>query len=475
VIILAMARSGSTLLRFILDSHPELACPPETGLGSASFAVARLCDLLDPSPESAEGDYRPLQVAASLTSSAAASIRRLLDDAYGRYLERLGKRRWCDKSLDNLRAAELLANLYPDAQFVCLYRHCMDVIISTFEACPWGLGGYGVDQYLAASQGNGVAAVAQSWLDRARALIEFEITYPGRCHGIRYEDLVSSPEETAAELFAFLGVDCVPGITATCFADQHETRGVGDHKIWFTGGINRDSLGQGARVPVSMLPPPLIGAVNQTLVQLRYRQVDEHWAATVGACDPRSGPVPAAIRGRVPSAAGPAADKAAVTGAATTESVAAERVAAERAGSDAAAAATAISARLTAFLGRAAADLASSWSASVGQRLTIVVAPPRDDGKAHAWAVSHQDSGVAIQADADPDDAETVIAATGATWLAIMAGRVNLAAELRAGRLRLAGSAQGQRFNLTGSPPPWELHVVGHLLGLTGDPADGSA
>lgn len=33
VIVLTIARSGSTLLRFILDSHPEPACRPETSLG----------------------------------------------------------------------------------------------------------------------------------------------------------------------------------------------------------------------------------------------------------------------------------------------------------------------------------------------------------------------------------------------------------------------------------------------------------
>jgi hypothetical protein len=32
VFVLCMARSGSTLLRFLLDAHPELACPPETML-----------------------------------------------------------------------------------------------------------------------------------------------------------------------------------------------------------------------------------------------------------------------------------------------------------------------------------------------------------------------------------------------------------------------------------------------------------
>ena len=217
--------------------------------------------LLEPSPQSVEGEFHPHRVPASLPPAAAASIRNVINEVYGRYLARHGKRRWCDKSLDNIGTAELLANVYPDAQFVCLYRHCMDVIFSVFEACPWGLGGYGFDQVLAGSQGNSIAAVALGWLDRTKSMIEFQDKHAGRCHGIRYEDLVTEPEEVAASLFAFLGVDQVPGITTACFTAEHETRGLGDHKIWFTGGISRDSLGRGIRVPARMLParssPPL--------------------------------------------------------------------------------------------------------------------------------------------------------------------------------------------------------------------------
>jgi hypothetical protein len=32
VFVLCNGRSGSTLLRFLLDAHPDLACPPETNL-----------------------------------------------------------------------------------------------------------------------------------------------------------------------------------------------------------------------------------------------------------------------------------------------------------------------------------------------------------------------------------------------------------------------------------------------------------
>jgi hypothetical protein len=38
---------------------------------------------------------------------------------------------------------ELLVRIYPEARFLCLYRHPMDVIASGIEACPWGLNGYG--------------------------------------------------------------------------------------------------------------------------------------------------------------------------------------------------------------------------------------------------------------------------------------------------------------------------------------------
>src|SRR5215469_3622193 len=265
VIVLTMARSGSTLLRFILDTHPDLACPAEACLGSACFMLARLWDVLEPSPQSASEGFQPFRGPVELADTARASIRGVVDDVYGRYLARYGKRRWCDKSLDNIGIAELLADVYPDAQFICLYRHCLDVIASAVEACPWGLSGYGFDQYTACNPGNAVAAVASCWLDRTTPVIEFQQRHPDRCHGIRYEDLVTQPEQVAGSLFGFLSVRQAPGITTACFTADHDARGPGDHKIWFTGRISPDSIGRGATVPTGMIPPELLARINQAL------------------------------------------------------------------------------------------------------------------------------------------------------------------------------------------------------------------
>ena len=53
VFVLSASRSGSTLLRFVLDSHPDLACPPETGVTAACAGLMHSWDILASSDEQA--------------------------------------------------------------------------------------------------------------------------------------------------------------------------------------------------------------------------------------------------------------------------------------------------------------------------------------------------------------------------------------------------------------------------------------
>lgn len=271
VFVLTGARSGSTLLRFILDSHPDLACPPETGLGGACAGMARVLGVLDGLCQAGVAGR------GSVTVRAATAIRQEVEAAYRDHLARRGKKRWCDKSLDNVHCADLLAKLWPRAQFVCLTRHCMDVIASVLEACPWGLSGFGLDRYTAQYPGNNVAPAGASWLATARTMLAFEGKYPGRCRRVRYEDLVTQPEQVAAGIFSFLGVRQMPGITRECFRDQHEANGPGDAKIWFTSAVHAGSVGRGVTVPVAMLPPAMRTSISQTLERLGYQPVTPDW------------------------------------------------------------------------------------------------------------------------------------------------------------------------------------------------------
>jgi hypothetical protein len=275
-------------LRFILDSHPDLACPPETNIASTCAGLVRNWAILERANWAS-----PASSSEPLPQEAALATRATIDQMFGRYLERHGKRRWCDKSLDTHLYARLLASVYPDARFICLFRHCMDVIASGAEASPWGLNMFGFTPYAARYPGNSVAALGSYWLDCATSIIEFMEQHPQACHQVRYEDLVTDPEGTAAAIFAFLGMDQVPGITELAFRTAHEPGGPGDEKIWFTTGISPGSIGRGVTVPAAMLPAPLTVPINELLAKLQYRPIDSSWNAATSPADPR---VPSSTR-----------------------------------------------------------------------------------------------------------------------------------------------------------------------------------
>jgi hypothetical protein len=350
-------------------------------------------------------------------------------------MARHGKRRWCDKSLDSAKMADLLAHLYPAAQFVCLYRHCMDVVVSAMDAAPWGLNGYGFDQYVMATPGNMVLAAARCWLDQTKTIIDFQDKYPGRCHGIRYEDLVTRPEEITADLFTFLGVEAAPGITGTCLVQPRDMRGPGDHKIWFTSRISADSLGQGVKVPTQMLPPELLKNLNETLDQLAYRQIDDAWQAQISPIDPRADVIPE-----------PGGDDLGGRGA------------------DFDAAVAVIAGRLADIPGQRALDFADRWPEAARRTLCIAVEPPvAGAGARRRWTLAYTGGDLAIQQDENPPADAVTLAAAPSTWLALFAGTANMAAELRANRLRLLDPTA--EFPRRGNQSA-VTHLLAHLLGL---------
>jgi hypothetical protein len=435
VFILTGSRSGSTLLRFILDSHPDLACPPETGISSACVQLARAWDVLD------NGDSTLADESAASSPFALAAVRDSVDRAFGSYLRRRGKRRWCDKSLDNHLNAELLAELYPDAKFICLYRHCMDMVASAVETCPWGLHRYGLDPFVAQNPGNSVAAAASYWQATAQSILKFEEGHPGTCHRVRYEDLVTAPEETAAAVLSFLGAEQVPGITRECFRAPHESNGPGDDKVWFTDEVTPDSIGRGVVVPAAALHPPLRQSINETLAKLEYRAIGDDWNAAVGQVDPRADAGAAACA--VPASAVPGTAVDAAIGV--------------------------IAARIGGRSDDELTGITARWPMLAGQTLAIVV---QDAGGEHAefrWSFrAARPDGVAAPAAGDGDDDATpaaTIIANPSTWRALLGGETNVIGEMTAGRLRCVNRRDTHRLRTE------EIHAAMVLLGLTRIPA----
>jgi protein-tyrosine sulfotransferase len=434
VFILTGSRSGSTLLRFILDSHPDLACPPETGISSACVQLARAWDVLD------NAGRAPGDDTAGSSPVALAAVRDSMDHAFGSYLQRRGKRRWCDKSLDNHLNAELLAELYPEAKFICLYRHCMDVVASAVETCPWGLHRYGLDPYVAQNPGNSVAAVGSYWMGTVQSILKFEEKHPESCHRVRYEDLVTAPEETAAGIFSFLGADQVPGITRECLSAPHDSNGPGDDKIWFTDKVTSDSIGRGVGVPAAGLHKALRDTINETLAKLEYRTVGDDWNATVGHVDPRAdGAAPAPASGDRASGR-PAADMAIGM----------------------------IGDRIGLRSADELREISARWPGLAGQTLTLVVQEADGEHAELSCRFGAAQEGVSFPAASDgdgpADDDGTPVAtliASSSTWRALLGGETNVIAEMTAGRLRCVNRRDAHRLRTD------EIHAVAALLGLT--------
>jgi protein-tyrosine sulfotransferase len=439
VFVLTSSRSGSTLLRFILDSHPELACPPETTVASSCASLLRSWAIL----EEAGSEGRALHDSGEVPAAGIAVVQSAIDGLFSAYLRRRGKRRWCDKSLDSHMFAGLLAQAYPKAKFICLYRHCMDVIASGTEACPWGLHRFGFDPYVAQYSGNNVAAIGAYWNSCVQEILQFEKEHAASCHRIRYEDLVTAPEQTAAAMFAFLEVAPVPGITRDCFKVPHESNGPGDEKIWFTDQVTPTAVGRGVRVPVGALPPPLLQEINEALGTLSYRQIGPEWNEVIGPFDPR---------------ADAAANGAGAPGGAASPEPPRNGLPAPL--PEAANALRALAGRLSARTDEDLAVFAARWPTLADQTLAMVV--DGNEPLEHRWSLP------ARTGEHGGETAEPVakLIAGPAVWASLLGGETNIVSELTAGRLRCVNKRDAHRLRSE------ELHAITWLLGLTQIPVE---
>jgi hypothetical protein len=427
VFVLCNGRSGSTLLRFMLDAHPELACPPETNLPALCAQLATVWSLIEGAPLSAErGDEPP-----EIPDSAIAGIRETMDRMVGSYLVRRGKKRYCDKTLGTARFAELLLRVYPEARFLCLYRHPMDMIASGLEACPWGLTGYGFDPYAATTPGNAVMALARFWVDNTASTLAAEEQFADRCLRVRYEDLVTDPEEVAADIFTFLGAVAVPGISASCFSADRERFGPADHKIWYTAKISTESIGRGWSVPAGMIAPPVLGSINELNSKLGYVPVDGEWGTSAPPADLR-----------VPLAAGPKSAGVApgqgLSAVTTTGHGARPQAAVD--GVTASASRPKVSRlledRLRAGLKQDRPQRSARWDGYDADTFVVVWIPSDPQQPAEHWQVDLNKRTVVFAGRSAQKDSAWDIVGSGDAWEQVITGRVNVSVALRACQLR---------------------------------------
>lgn len=437
VFVICHARSGSTLLRFLLDTHPELACPPETNLPGLCAQLATVWSLIEGAPLSANrGDEPP-----EIPQAAIAGIRHTMDRLVGSYLGRRGKLRYCDKSLGTARYADLLARVYPQAKFVCLYRHPMDVIASGMEACPWGLSGFGFDQYISETPGNAVLALARFWAGNTALALAVEERFPERCHRVRYEDLVTASEETAAGIFSFLGASPAGDVSTSCFSNERERFGPGDYKIWRTSEVTDASVGRGWSVPAQIISPPVLASVNELVDKLGYLPVDDTWGTSAPPADLRRSGVLTDSGGTQGEGMRPAPSAGGSSLASTSTSV--------------------LGRQLREGLVAAKPGLAARWGPQAKESFVVVAIPDKDSQHAEYWLVD-LDAGTVTPASQEAQDASGWdIVGPARVWDRIVARDLNMNVALRSCQLRYCDEADAGPVT-AGT----RLDILASLLGL---------
>jgi len=418
VIVLTSARSGSTLLRLILDAHPELACPPETNIPRLCVQLASVCQILG-----GAADQGP----SALPESTSARIRSLVDNIVADYLLAQGKTRWCEKSLGTVDIVEPLLGVYPKAKFICLYRHCMDVIDSALEATPWGLNGYGFDTFATRFPGNSVAALAAYWCEFTDRTADFEQAHPDRCLRIHYEDLVTDSECTVNEIFSFIGVSHVPRITECYLTSGSGILGPGDHKAVATRSISADSVGRGIRVPLDLIHPGQRTVVNQILTRLGYAEIDGNWRKSLGPPALRPGPP-----GGTPAIAGePGSHPAAAAEADRQGDEPSEEELLDQMGEI-------VRGRICPRLGPAAA---LSESGLLGPARTIAIAAYGEGTRptTRSWLVNVDQAVITESNGSDLAGIDWLVTAGIGTWSAVLSGYQNFAASVRSHEIRYIG------------------------------------
>jgi hypothetical protein len=187
-------RSGTTLLRMIVDSHSRLACGPEMRL------IPQICELYATAKRDlagARGEAWALE-AARLRQSFAGMILDLLEPAR----LRSGKARIAEKTPANAAWFAELRELFPRAPQIHVLRDGRDVA-SSLLGLDWRDGRSG-ELFDFVRSARAAAAMWQRQVTLARAAFAAPEAR-GLVFELRYEAIVTRPLETLRPLFDFLG------------------------------------------------------------------------------------------------------------------------------------------------------------------------------------------------------------------------------------------------------------------------------
>jgi hypothetical protein len=211
LILLGVSRSGTTLLRVVLDRSPGLAIPDESFFvpllarrNGRTIDAERFLDDVSRIPTIRDWGLTPADLSRRVRSGMR--IGAAIAAIFEAYADAAGKPRWGDKTPMYMRHLALLEELFPQAQYVHLIRDGRDAALSFLEM-PEGTFTRTWAHPRTPAQ---FACLWRKEVGDARALGRH--VGPTRYLEVRYEELVADAESVVREICAFAAVAFEPAM-----------------------------------------------------------------------------------------------------------------------------------------------------------------------------------------------------------------------------------------------------------------------
>ncbi len=213
VFIVGAARSGTTLLQYMLRSHPDISLPTAESHFFIPFYLRRmefgdltqyknlhaLINEIYHSKISFFNDdlhginFNVEEITTTLHHQECTTIPEVITGIFRANAKAEQKTRWGDKTPYYILHLDTLLEMFPDAQFVHLIRDGRDCALSMLQR-KWDLKIFNIYH------------AAYTWEKYVQAGRTFSVGHPECYLEIRYEDILNNPKRSMHDLCNFLNV-----------------------------------------------------------------------------------------------------------------------------------------------------------------------------------------------------------------------------------------------------------------------------
>ena len=210
--IIGAQRSGTTLLRLLLNAHPEVAIPEEGTFWMpllrkrqrdisrrlCGWELKRCIEYIERNRQFQLWGIEPGEVSGRILKKDQTTLSELMHALYGVYARKYHKRLWGDKTPSFFRMISVLRGLFPEARFIHIIRDGRDVYLSVRQNDP--------------SKGN-IAVTALEWSYKvSKAKKELSFVDQNHVLELKYEDLTNETADELKKICSFLQLDYEPNM-----------------------------------------------------------------------------------------------------------------------------------------------------------------------------------------------------------------------------------------------------------------------